>query len=144
MAPLQLAVGLQGPGEGEAEIRVHRDGQPTVVHQTVKVTGGDKIPWSDLDLPLKAYEGEAISLELAAVNATPGTRIVFGDPAVLGPDRSSASTPKARAVIVVVISGVEPNRLPPFAPDKPLPTFDALAREGVVFERHRSPSAVVA
>jgi arylsulfatase A-like enzyme len=143
-ASLRTSVGLLGSGEGEVEIRVLQDGQISEVAKTTRVVGGDGAAWQDLDLPLEAHGGQLVTLELAATGGARGARVLFGDPMVVGKGTKPEPTPRAKAVIIVVISSINPARLPPWAPDKPLPTFDALAREGAVFERHRSPSTVPA
>jgi arylsulfatase A-like enzyme len=143
-ARFRASIGLLGAGEGEAEIRILRDGQPGEVLKNVKVSGGEHPLWTDLELPLDAYAGQLVTVEMAASLAYRGARIVFGDPMIEGKEQPLYPMNTARAVIVVVLSSVDPARLPPWAPDRPLPTFDSLAREGAVFERYRSPSTIPA
>lgn len=141
-AKLKTSLGLMGAGEGEAEIRLLVDGQPVEVARSARVLGGDTASWLDVEVGLGSSESRLVTLELAATSATRGARVLFGDPMVVTREIGGARSPRARAVIVVVISSVDAERLPPWAPDKPLPTFDALAREGAVFEAHRAPSTV--
>ena len=54
-AHLRTAVGLQGGGEGDAEIRVLRDGKPPEVLRAIHLEGGDKATWVDLNLPLGGF-----------------------------------------------------------------------------------------
>lgn len=143
-ARLRTAVGLLGNGEGEADIRLVQDGQPGELLKSIRVLGGENATWQDLDLPLSSHEGEVATLELSSTTSTRGARVVFGDPVIVTAASPEKPTPLAKAVIIVVVSSLNPERLPPWAPDKPLPTFDTLAREGVVFEHHRSPSTVPA
>lgn len=140
---LRTAIALVGSGEGEAEVRFISDGKPTEVLRSVRVQGAEKPIWTDLDLPIGGLAGRQGTLELAAVSGTRSGRMLIGDPRIVAPGLPDVPAPKAKAVIVVVVSSVNPERLPPWAPDRPLPTFDALAREGVIFERHRAPSTVV-
>jgi CheY-like chemotaxis protein len=143
-ARLRLSVGVQGGGEAQAEVRVLRDGQTPSIVWGGRILGGDRSGWTEVDVPLTQFEGRIVSLELGASGATRGSRVVFGDPAVVGVEMPAVETPKARAVIVVVLSGIDPERLPPWAPDRPLPTFATLAREGAVFDAHRVPTTVPA
>ena len=142
-AHAKLAVGLQGAGEGEAEVRMLVDGRAPAVLKTVRLIGGDRAAWTDLDLPLSAFVGQLATIELAATGSTRGARVVFGDPLIVGAEMPDATTPPAKAVVIVVLTAVDPWRVPPWSPDRPLPTFATLAREGAVFENHRSPSTLV-
>ena len=143
-ARLRLAVGLQGAGEGQIELRMLRDGEAPATVWSGRVLGGDRATWTDVDVSLSAFEGKIATLELATTTSTRGARVVFGDPAVVGADMPVADTPKARAVIIVVLSSIDSSRLPPWSPDRPLPTFATLAREGAVFDHHRAPTTIPA
>lgn len=141
---LRVSVGLQGSGEGEAQVRVLRDeGAPTLL-RSARVLGGDRATWTDLEVPLNGYAGTLATLELSATSATRGTRVLFGDPLVTTEGHVRASTSRARAVVVVVLTGIDPARLPPWSLERPLPTFEVLSREGVVFRQHRAPTTVPA
>lgn len=145
-ARLRTAVGMQGAGEGEAEVRVLRDGKPPELLRMVHGEGGDKATWTDLDLPLAVAGDEVVALELRATLAPPGGRVLFGDPVVMLPVGAPPPTPPARVVIVVVLDGVERGELPPWS-GAPAPTLGALselASSGAVFDAHRAPSTVVA
>ncbi len=142
---LRTAVGLQGVGEGEAEIRVSRDGKKPELLRTVHLEGGDKAAWVDLDLPLAGFVPGVGAVELAATQTPKGGRVLFGDPAVVLPPLATAPLPPARAVVIVVLDGVERAELPPWsgAPAATLPGLTDLAQSGAVFERHRAPTSVV-
>lgn len=142
---LRAAVGLQGAGEGDAEVRVLRDGKRTETIHRVHVTGGDKGAWTDIDVPLGEHAQSVVTLELAAIDAPRGTRVLFGDPAVVLPPPAPAPTPEARAVVIVVLDGVERSELPPWG-DRPgaLPALTELAQYAATFDRHRAPTTVVA
>jgi hypothetical protein len=144
-ARLRTAIGLLGPGEGDAEIRGIRDGRkPEVLHK-VHLTGGDKAVWVDVDLPLSPIARTMVGLELRAASAPPGGRVLFGDPAVVIPAPHSAPVPPARAVVIVALSGVERPMLPPWSggPSPALPTLSELVASGTTFQRHRAPTTVV-
>jgi hypothetical protein len=143
---LHTAVGLQGAGEGDAEIRVLRDGKKPDVIRTVHLEGGEKATWIDVDLPLAPYDGVIGAIELAATQCPRGGRVLFGDPAVVLPKPTAPPPAPARAVVVVVLDGVVRAELPPWnaAPTTTLPALSDLAQNGTVFDQHRAPSTVVA
>ncbi|MFT3773788.1 MAG: sulfatase-like hydrolase/transferase [Minicystis sp.] len=143
---LRTAVGLQGAGEGDAEIRVLRDGKKPEVIRTVHVEGGEKAAWVDVDIPLAPYDEMVGALELRAAQAPRGGRVLFGDPAVVLPQGSATAPAPARAVIVVILDGVTRAELPPWsaAPVTTVPTLTDLAQSGTVFDQHRAPATVVA
>ncbi|WP_437576583.1 sulfatase-like hydrolase/transferase [Sorangium sp. So ce887] len=140
---LRTAVGAQGSAEGDAEIRVLRDGQEPLVIHRVHVEGGDKATWTDIELPLAPFAGSLISLELRA--ATRGGRILFGDPVLAGSPEPPPSVPAARAVVIVALNGVERPDLPPWSgrPEPHLATLSELATSATTFDHHRGPSTVV-
>lgn len=145
-ARLRAAIGLQGAGEGDAQIRVLRDQSPPDVIRTVHVEGGDKATWTDVDIPLAPFEGAVGAIELLAAAAPRGGRVLFGDPAVVLPPVSAPAAAPARTVIVVVLDGVTRGDLPPWSGPSgaTLPALADLARTGAVFDQHRAPATVVA
>lgn len=142
---LRTAVGALGSGEGDAEIRVLRDGQEPLVIHRVHVEGGDKAAWTDVELPLAPFAGSLISLELRAAAAARGGRILFGDPVLAGSPEPPPSVPAARAVVIVAMNGVERPDLPPWSgrPEPHLATLSELATSATTFDHHRGPSTVV-
>jgi hypothetical protein len=144
-ARLKAAIGFQGAGEGDAEIRLLRDGQKPVTLHQLHVKGGDKAAWTDVDLPLDGRGSALATIELRAVEAPRGTRILLGDPAIVLPPPFPPAAPAAKAVVIVVLDGVERPDLPPWSdkPRAPLPALAELAKSATVFERHRAPTTVV-
>jgi hypothetical protein len=142
-ARLRTAVGLQGAGEGAAEIRVLRDGKKPDVIRAVHLESSEKAAWLDVDLPLAPFQGTVGAVELRAVQAPRGDRVLFGDPAVVLPPAPAAAPSPARAVIIVVLDGVTRAELPPWGAAT-LPALADLAQTGTVFDQHRAPSTVVA
>jgi hypothetical protein len=144
-ARLRGAVGLEGAGEADAEVRLLRDGKTPALLHRVHVKGGDKAAWTALDVSLQGAAGELGTLELRAADAPRGTRVLFGDPVVVLPAPPPPPPPPARVAVVVLLDGVERTDLPPWnaTPAPPLPALDELARTGAVFDRHRAPTTVV-
>ena len=142
---VRASIGLQGAGAGDAEIRVLRDGKKPEVIRTVHVEGGDKAAWTNVDVPLAPFEGSVGAIELRAIHAPRGGRVLFGDPAIVLPPVAAPPALAARAVIVVVLDGVARAELPPWsgATAHTLPALAELAHGGVVFDQHRAPATVV-
>jgi hypothetical protein len=143
---LRAAVGLQGAGEGEAELRVLRDGHKPELLRTVHLEGGEKAAWVDVDLPLAQFATTVGAIELRATQAPRGGRVLFGDPAVVLPPVAAAPPTPARAVIIVVLDGVARGELPPWSgpTTTTLPALAELAQTGTTFDQHRAPSTAIA
>jgi len=145
LVELRTSVGVQGAGEGEAQIRILRDKKEPVVLRTVQLTGGEQAAWTDIELPLNDFASELVSLELAATQAPPGGRVLFGDPVIAQPLLPPPPAPPARAVVIVVLDGVSRAELPPWrgGPALDLPALSELAVSATTFERHRGPTTVI-
>ncbi len=141
---LKVAVGLLGAGKGVAELRLLRDGEPPVVLQTRRITGGDGATWTPVGVDLGSYAGAAVGLELAALEATRGSRVAFGDPTIVRRDEPALAQPRARLAIVVVLAAVDRARLPPWGPTGNLRVLGELARGSAAFSSYRVPSSVPA
>ena len=149
-AHLRAALGAHGAGTGQAQISILRDNRPRQLLRTIDVEGGDQATWAEVDIDALGVGGAA--LELRAVTAPRGGRILFGDPVlVLPPPASLASEhppppPTARVVVIVALNGVERAELPPWSEGLTtvLPTLHDLATSGATFDQHRAPTTVVA
>jgi len=108
----RVALGVQGGGEGEAEIAVRRDGEKIETLTTTRVEGGDKQTWQNIEAKLEPYAGQIVALELRARASPKGGRVLFGDPQIVIASEPPP-VPKARVAIVVVLDGVERAELPP-------------------------------
>jgi Sulfatase len=145
-AILRASVGVQGTGEGDAEIRVLRDGKKPETISTLHLEAGDHATWTEVELPLGAFAHEVIALELRATQAARGGRVLFGDPMITVTAPPPPPAPAARAVVIVVLDGVERSELPPWsgAPTPHLPALSELASSATIFDQHRAPSPIVA
>lgn len=144
-ARLKVAVGLLGAGRGVAELRLLRDAEPPVVLQTRKVAGGDGATWTPIALDLGAYASSVVGLQFAALEATRGGRLAFGDPMVVRRTPDAPPTPpRARLAVVVVLSAGDRRRLPPWGPTGELRTLGELTRLSTAWSSHRSSSTVPA
>lgn len=141
-ARLRGVIGFAGPGQGDAEVRAVRDGEPPLLLGSFPVVGGEGASWQDFDIPLDRFSEEIVGIELAASSGAPGGRLLFGDPVIVAPRALDSSAPMAKLVVVVVLSSIERSAIPPFAPKGSLPALESLRRRSTVFLRHRSPSSV--
>ncbi|MEJ7728467.1 MAG: sulfatase-like hydrolase/transferase [Polyangiaceae bacterium] len=142
---MRVALGLQGAGEGQAELGFVRDGMPTIPLGTFALSGGDQSVWKDVEIPLPPEAAAVGALELRANAAPRGARVLFGDPALTLAARELPPPARARAVVMVVLDGVERADLPPWSSTRsPLTTLSELALAGTTFDSHRGPSTVVA
>jgi hypothetical protein len=143
---IQTSVGMQSAGEGAVALLVTRDGKKPEVVAEAKLTGGEKAQWTDLRASLAPFAGQVVTVSLAALHAPKGVRVLFGDPKIIDSAATPAPVPAARAVVVVVLDGVERSDLPPWSNASPdaLPALSDLAQNGTVFEAHRAPSTVIA
>lgn len=142
---LRAAIGMTGSGRATAALLVREEGEDPLVLERVDVKGGDDAAWKDVEVSLQAFAGKIVSIELAAAETTGTGRLMFGDPIIEVPTKPKPSSQTAKAVIVVVVDGVERRDLPPWrgAKSPHLPTFKLLASELTVFHEHRAPSTLV-
>jgi hypothetical protein len=142
---LRTAVGMRGDGNATAAIVVRRDGEDAAILKRVDVKGGADATWNDVDVKLHQYVGQIVTIELSALKTTGTGRLMFGDPVVVVPAVGSEKTARARAVVVVVMDGVERDELPPWRQTETphLPNLSRLAKTATVFHGHRAPSTLV-
>ncbi|MFO0758998.1 MAG: sulfatase-like hydrolase/transferase [Byssovorax sp.] len=142
---IRTAVGVQGMGEGEAEIRLLRDGQKPELLRTVHLEGGEHAVWTPVAMPLGEGRAELAALELRATLSPKGGRVLFGDPLIALTSPPPPPTPPARAVVIVVLDGVERAQLPPYNPgaSRALGALGELALTATVFDQHRAPTPIV-
>lgn len=143
-ARFRVAVGLDGGETATAAVVVRAEGEAPTVLESVDLQGGEDAAWTQLDLPLDAYEDQIVGLELRAGRGQTG-RVLFGDPELVAPDRAPVRVRKAKVVAVVVLSGLERRDLPPWrgVPSPHLPTLGRFAKKETVFDDHRVPSTLV-
>jgi hypothetical protein len=139
-AVLRTAIGFAGTGQASGDVLVRTDGDPPATLRTEQVEGGDRAQWKSLEVPLDAFAGKIATIELRASTASPGGRLLFGDPAVLVPVDPPATVPPARLVVIVVLAGVDRSTLTQGA----YPALADLARTSAAFEMHRAPTTVTA
>lgn len=146
----EASVGLVGTGDADVEIRLLRDRSPPAVLGSAHVVGGE--PWTKLSVPVGdvGATGALGALELTAIRATKGSRVLFGEPRVIAAappspreeaDGGAAARARARSAVVVVLGGMATRTLAPYGGARPVPELSALAAAGTVFEAHRASTA---
>ena len=142
-ARLKVALGFWGAGKGTVEVRVVADGEEPVVLQTRRVTGGDGASWTPLAVDLAPFAGKVIGIEFRALDGSRGGRLAFGDPSVTRKSADPLPVPRAKIAILLLESGIDRRRVPPFGPIGKLPALGELARSATAFSGYRAPSVVV-
>lgn len=144
-AALHLSLGLEGGDEARAEVALRIDGQERVVLAETLVNSRSDATWTELNLDLSPYQGKLVTLELATPPGFRRGRVLFAEPRIVVPTIDPPVTPKARAVVVVVLDGVEPGLLPPWKgqADSALPTLSSLVLGATVVENLRAPTSFV-
>jgi arylsulfatase A-like enzyme len=141
---LDLALGFWGTGRGTAEIRLIEEGQPPITLHERRIAGGNGARWTPTTLDLSGYAGRVVALELRAITASHGGRVVFGEPRLVRPTVPAAAPIKAKNVVVVVASGLERRLVPPWGPIANRAVFVDLRREAIAFDGYRVPTTVPA
>jgi arylsulfatase A-like enzyme len=141
---LTLALGFWGAGRGTAEVRILEDGQPPATLHERRIASGSDAKWAPLTLDLSAYAGRVVALELRAIAATQGGRIVFGEPRLTRKDTRSAPPLRAKTVVVVLASGLDRRLVPPWGPSTDRGALVDLRREAIAFDGYRAPTTVPA
>jgi Sulfatase len=140
-ARLKLAMGFEGQGQGDAEVQVTRDGEPALALRSEHVKGGDGAAWTDADLPMDAFAGKVVTVELKAKGVASAGRLLFGDPALYVATNPAPIVPPAKLVMVVVLAGLDRSKV---LSHDICPTLSDLARTATTFESHRGPTTVTA
>lgn len=142
-ARLKVALGFWGAGKGTAEVRVVADGEDPVVLQTRRVAGGDSASWTPLAADLSPFAGKLVGVEFRALDGSHGGRVAFGDPSIARKTPLVVAHSRARFAILLLESGIDRRRVPPFGPTGKLPALGELGRSATAFSGYRAPSAVV-
>ncbi len=145
LSRLRSAVGLFGEGDAEVEASIRVDGEEPVSLFKKSLKGGSSAAWSDIDVSLDAFTGKLVQLELRVPQGTPSGRVLFGDPEIVVPTVAPEEAMPAQVVVVVVLSGLDRDELPPYSkrPEPNLERLTRLADRSTVFSGHQNPTTVV-
>lgn len=141
-ARLRMSLGFWGSGKGTAEVRVTRDGESPITLVERKLIGGSGSRWLPVEVDLSGYAGQVVGLELRAVDASGGGRLVFGEPTIARNKERQVRVRKTDTAVLVVLSSLDRRRIPPWGPVGDLSALAELARAGVAFGNYRVPSTV--
>jgi hypothetical protein len=141
-ARLRVALGFWGTGKGTAEVRVVRDGEAPVTLVQRKVVGGTGSRWLPVEVDLTPHAQRIIGLELRALDATGGGRVVFGEPQIVQRSEVQKRVPETDLAVLVVLSSLDRRRTPPWGPIGNLASLGELARAGVAFGGYRVPTTI--
>ena len=143
-ATLETWLATAGEGDADVEARIVRDRRPPIVLGAAHVMGGGGA-WASWSLPVAGLEGngELASIELLAKRTSKGTRVLFGQPRVVGAAALSApSSPAARGVLLVVLGSTSARALAPWGGPHAATALTALAASGTLYTANRAPSSL--
>ena len=133
-AKLTLRAGSPG-GAAQAAVRI----TPAGGHTAELWRGQLSDAWLLLQLPLDAYAGQVVKLELCALGAGIAG---FASPSIVEPRAPmAAQDSQPQGVIVLLVDTLRADRLRPYNPDTRVrtPALDALAAQGAVFAAAQAP-----
>ena len=139
-AILEGHIGVSG-GEADAEVRVLVDrAEPRVVGSFH--LGGEGAPaWQPISLPMGDI-GTLAAVELVAKSSTKGARVMFAEPRVVATHPTETATaPRARGVIMVVLGSLAAKSLSPYGGAIATTELAQLATAGTVFDAHRATTS---
>lgn len=135
-ASIELSHAAAGKGDAEVVVRAVRDRMAS--KELATLHAGDAWTPASIALP-DEYTGGIAGVELEVTRASRGVRALLGEVRVAAPVRTKPPSPKpARSAIVVVLGHAPPQELSPYGGKLSMPTLDALAKAGVVFDHHRA------
>jgi arylsulfatase A-like enzyme len=143
-AMLEASLATAGGGDADVAAMLLRDRRPPVLLGTAHVAGG-AAAWAPWSLPVTGLEGHGAlaSLALVVSRATKGTRVLLGEPRVVGPEPIAAELPAtARGVVLVVLGSTSAKALAPWGGPHAAAELSALAKAGATFTAHRSSSSL--
>ncbi len=143
-ATLETWLATAGEGDADVEARIVRDRHPPIALGAAHVMGGGGA-WASWSLPVAGLDGngELASIELLAKRASKGTRVLFGQPRIVGAAALSApSSPAARGVLLVVLGSTSARALAPWGGPHAATALTALAASGTLYTANRAPSSL--
>jgi choline-sulfatase len=137
---LGFGVGVTGdkPKGGKASVVVTPEGgEPKELFQSELTS-----TFKDQVVPLTAYAGKVVRIELRATGDVGAGSVAWSTPALLLPQKALPKAAKqAKNVVVVLIDTMRARSLKPFNPSTRVktPVLDQIAQEGTVFEACQAP-----
>jgi arylsulfatase A-like enzyme len=143
-ATLETSLATVGGGDAEVEARIVRDRHPPVLLGTAHVAGGGG-EWASWSLPVAGLDGYGAlaSVELVVKRAPKGTRVLFGQPRIVGAAAlPTVPSPRARGVLLVVLGSTSAKALAPWGGPHAVPELSRLAAGGSLGMANRAPSSL--
>jgi len=143
-ATLEASLATAGNGDADVEARIVRDRHPPVVLGAAHVTGGGA-DWASWSVPVAGLEGYGAlaSVELIVKRASKGTRVLLGQPRVVGAATLPAlPSPSAKGVVLIVLGSTSAKALAPWGGPHAVPELAGLAAGGTVGLANRAPSSL--
>jgi arylsulfatase A-like enzyme len=147
-ATLEALLATTGGAAADVEAIVVRDRHSPVMLGSAHVAGGEP-SWASWSVPIAGLEGSGAlaSIELVAKRAAKGTRVLFGQPRVVGAmarsqGENAVRPPAARGVLLVVLGGTSAKALAPWGGPHPVPALTGLAATGTLGLANRSTSSL--
>jgi arylsulfatase A-like enzyme len=144
---VQMLLALAGGDDAEVVIRERRDRAPMAELASIHLQASDTTRWQTVDLPLPAEGQPRLAfLEVAVTQASKGTRVLVGEPKVVGSGGATvAPAPNLRGVVLLVDGDLTPKRMVPYGAvsggGAAMPELAALAHDGATFYAHRASSS---
>ncbi len=136
-ATVDLQLGVLGRGAADVEVRVLRDRKLPLVLGTYHAT--DQGGWRAIHVPVpEAATGTLGAVEIAAVRASEGSRVLLGEPRVTVPLPKAPPAAPARGVVLLVLGQMPPSMLSPFGGAAATPELGELMKSSYVFDGARA------
>lgn len=142
-ARLVTQLGIWGEGAAEAEIAVHTEEGQRIVVATAERDGEDPRSYKTLQGDLSPFAAQFVDLELYAPRALERAQIVFGDPEIVSPAPEDETPITAKRAIVVILSGLSSQHVPPSAAEKGLPFLNQLSQSAALFPQYRTSTTSI-
>jgi arylsulfatase A-like enzyme len=140
---VDLSIGVAGAGDAEVEVRRLVDRANPLIIKRIHVAPGST--WTHETMPLGdvGKGGTVGALEIAAVRASKGTRVLIGEPRVLAsPTPAYVPPAPSRGVVLVVMGELAPRSVAIHGGPLVLPELGAIAADGIVFDAHRASTTL--
>ncbi|WP_394835271.1 sulfatase-like hydrolase/transferase [Pendulispora rubella] len=140
----QAFAGIAGKGDAELRMSVIGDRTGKIAETTFSAHGGS---WTKAEALLgdlgRPVTGTVGAFQVEVIRATPGARVLLGDPGIVAPKAPDAPpAPHGRGVVLVVFGELQPKTLSLYGGVLPTPELAGLAARGLVFDAHRATSTL--
>jgi hypothetical protein len=142
-AELVTQLGIWGEGAAEAEVAVHTEEGQRIVVATSERDAEDPRDYAPLQADLSPFASQFVDLELYAPRGLQRSQIVFGDPEIVSPAQEEEKPVTAKRAILVLLSGLGTQHVPPSSAETGLPLLNQLAQSATLFPQYRASTTSV-